>query len=113
MVDFILQKKGVMRNTLEKVMNQTYLKNELVAVKVSPSTKSPTAKSSSVVTRVNPSTYWKDKEVYPDESPFEVGSIVSIKVSEIDGYRFKNRYTAPIFYEIVEETTLLGDIGGG
>ena len=40
MVDFILQKKGVMRNTLEKVMNQTYLKNELVAVKVSPSTKS-------------------------------------------------------------------------
>ena len=77
---------------------------------MTPTTKSPTIKTVSVANIVTPTTYGKDIEVVPDESPFEVGSIASINGRGFDGYRFKNRDSVPTCYGIVEETTLVDDI---
>ena len=100
-----------MRNTLDKVMKQIYLKTASVAVKVPLSAKLSVFKVSSVAKIVTPATYGKDKEVYPYDLYFKVGSIVSIDGRDLDGHRFSNRDTAPIFF--VGRTTLLNDIGWG
>ena len=49
--------------------------------------------------------------MYPDKSHFEVGNIVPINGRDIDGHRFRNIDTVPIFYGIVEEITLMDGIG--
>ena len=67
-------------------MKHTYLKTVSIEVNISPTSKSPTVKTSSVANVVTHATYGNDKEVCPDDSPFEVGIIMSINVSDLDGY---------------------------
>ena len=67
MVDFLQKKKGALRNTLEKVTKQTYLKITLVAVNVSINANLPAVKALSDEKVVTPATYGNDKEVYPDD----------------------------------------------
>ena len=42
-----------------------------------------------------------------------MGSIVSINERDLNGFRFRSRLTAPTFYGVVKEMTLLDDIGWG
>ena len=113
MVDCLQKKESAVRNTPEKVMNQTYLKTASVAVKVSPTAKSLDIMTASVEQLVTTATYGKDKKVYPYQSPFEVVTIMSINRRNLNGYKFSNRYTAPILYDIVDEIILLDAIGWG
>ena len=99
-----------MRNIPEKVMKQTYLKTDSVTEKVSTSAKSPSVMIYSVTDVVIPSNYGTDKELYPDNSPVEVGSSVSMSGRDLDRYMLRNRNTAPTFYGIFGNMTVLDDI---
>ena len=103
MVDFLQKKKGVLRNTLEKLTKKTYLKTASVAVKLSHTSKLPAIKTSSVAKVFTPATYVNDKEVYLYESSFEVGIIVSMNGRDLDGYRLRNRDTTQPSMELLRK----------
>ena len=89
----------------------TYLKTNSVSVQLSPTNKSTNFKTTSAAKNFTTVTYANDKEVYPYELSFEVGSIISVNGHDLYGYKFRNGHTAPAFYIIVDEMNLLDDIG--
>ena len=116
-IDRYLQKdkeKGTALITPQKEKMRVTFKIEPGKIKVEDSSKPSALETASVTKTVSPTTCGKVKEVYdPDTSPFEVGSIVSINGRDLDGFRFRNRMTAPTFYGVVNKMTVLDDIGFG
>ena len=115
--DRYLQKdkeKGSALITPQKEKMRVTFKIDPGKIKVEDSSKPYALATASVTKTVSPTACGKVKEVYdPETSPFEVGSIVSINGCDLDGFRFRNRMTAPTFYGVVNKMTVLDDIGFG
>ena len=80
-------------------------------MKVSSTTKLPTVKIASVSNIVTLATYGTNKEEYLYKPTFDMGSIMSIKRLNLNGYMSMNIDTAPNFYGIIEQINLLNAIG--